>query len=559
MDTTSLKERSLKTLTRVKHVITLFFKSTINLFSKRDLVIIAFFTILGIGGVFAAGRVVLTQTDSQGAGYSAVTACDPNVTINKDITFDSTLSRYVISTISITDVNQSYISGCGNQIMELALPLNGGVTYASWTIPSSTFTNGVFTFGASNSSTGITYRAYTTLTPIDVEYSFASAAINTRASARAVTNGPVYDLLKDDGFTTAGQDASSSNITFALALSCGTLTVDTTQPGVSTALTALTAPLGYVKNNGTSIGVNGINSAAYLGYKGTVANINIVLPWISYVWKSDCTNPVPTFQGAIWDAQPAGVTSPIAWNFTENGHYYQYVNPTNVTWTAAYTAITGLTPSNTATAAELPSTTRSYSACSFKLFGLCGYFATVQTPGENTFLTQKVGMAGAWLGANDRTTRTSSKSFKWIDPVAPEYNKVFSTGTKCATQSSPSYAISTLYYSRVGCEGWQRPNAMSEIASPYSVNGKNYEFENWTNGEPNNYQPTGIMANSCGTGCGGEQVLQFVAGGTGLWNDYPENKDAQKLGYIVEFGDSTASGEARVGGGSKTGVISWRY
>jgi len=540
MNTTSLKERSLKTLTRVKHVITLFLENTINLFSKRDLVIIAFFTILGIGGVFAAGRVVLTQTDSQGAGYSAVTACDPNVTINKDITFDSTLSRYVISTISITDVNQSYISGCGNQIMELALPLNGGVTYASWTIPSSTFTNGVFTFGASNSSTGITYRAYTTLNPIDVEYSFASAAINTRASARAVTNGPVYDLLKDNGFTTAGQDASSSNITFALSLSCGTLTVDTTQPGVSDALDALTAPTGYVKNNGTSTGIDGVTSAALLGYRGTVVNINKVLPWISYAWKSDCTNPVPTFQGAIWDAQPAGVTSPIAWNFSENGHYYQYVNPTNVTWTAAYNAITGLTPSNTATAAELPSNTRSYSDCSFKLFGMCGYFATVQTPGENTFLTQKVGMAGAWLGANDRTTRTSSKSFKWIDPVAPEYNKVFSVGTT----SDGS--------------GWS-PTSGRSTAVSYTVNGITYRYENWNQSEPNNYQPTGIMANSCGTGCGGEQVLQFVAGGTGIWNDYPENKDAQKLGYIVEFGDSTASGEARVGGGSKTGLITWHY
>jgi hypothetical protein len=171
---------------------------------------------------------------------------------------------------------------------------------------------------------------------------------------------------------------------------------------------------------------------------------------------------------------------------------------------------------------------------------MCGYFATVQTPGENTFLTQKVGMAGAWLGANDRTTRTSSKSFKWIDPVAPEYNKVFSVGTT----SDGS--------------GWS-PTSGRSTAVSYTVNGITYRYENWDQSEPNNYQPTGIMANSCGTGCGGEQVLQFVAGGTGIWNDYPENKDAQKLGYIVEFGDSTASGEARVGGGSKTGVISWRY
>jgi hypothetical protein len=533
MDTTSLKEKSLKTLTRAMQVITFFLKNTLYLFSKRDFAIIAFFTILGIGGVFAAGRVVLTPTESQGAGYSAVTACDPNVTINKDITFDLTLSRYVISTISITDVNQSYISGCGNQIMELALPLNGGVTYASWTIPSSTFTNGVFTFGASDSSTGITYRAYTTLNPIDVEYSFASAAINTRASARAVTNGPVYDLLKDNGFTTVGQDASSNKITFALSLSCGTLTVDTTQPGVSAALTALTAPTGYVKNNGTSTGVNGVTTAATLGYRGYVADINIVLPWISYAWKSDCTTTTPTFQGAIWDAQPTGVSSPIAWNFSENGHYYQYVSTTK-SWADAYTEITGLTPSTTSTPSELPSTTRAQSACYYRIYDLCGYFATVQTAGENAFITSKVGLSGAWLGGNMRTTRLSSKTFKWIDPVAPEYNAVFSAGqTNDGT-------------------GWNPASLYSKAVS-YTVNGNTYRYENWNNGEPNNYS----HSNSCGSGCNGEQALQIVAGGNGYWNDYPEV--GANLGYIIEYGDSTAFGESLVGGGSKTGVITWHY
>ena len=150
-----------------------------GLFSKRDLIVIATFAVLGAGGAFAATLITISAPDSQGAGYSAVTRCDPDVIINKDITFDLTLNRYVISTISISDVDQRYGVGCGNLVMELALPMNGGVTYASWTIPSSTITNGVFTFGANN-STGITYRAYTTLNPIDVEYSFQNAAVAVR-------------------------------------------------------------------------------------------------------------------------------------------------------------------------------------------------------------------------------------------------------------------------------------------------------------------------------------------------------------------------------------------
>jgi hypothetical protein len=46
---------------------------TINLFTKRDLVIIAFFTLIGIAGVFAAGLVTISTPQAQGAGYVAAT------------------------------------------------------------------------------------------------------------------------------------------------------------------------------------------------------------------------------------------------------------------------------------------------------------------------------------------------------------------------------------------------------------------------------------------------------------------------------------------------------
>ena len=62
-------------------------KEIIELFSKRDLVIIIFFTILGLGGVFAATLITITAPDSQGAGYVAATSCDEAVTINKDVVF----------------------------------------------------------------------------------------------------------------------------------------------------------------------------------------------------------------------------------------------------------------------------------------------------------------------------------------------------------------------------------------------------------------------------------------------------------------------------------------
>ncbi|MCX6448916.1 MAG: hypothetical protein NTV41_00020 [Actinobacteria bacterium] len=512
--------------------------NTIELFSKRDLIVISTFAILGIGGAFAATLITVTAPDSQGAGYLAASGCDEEVTINKDVVFNATTKRFEVTTISISDVKQNYDSsgrnGCGNMVMELALPINGGVTYASWTIPSSTITTGSFAFGG---ATGITYNAYTALSPVDAEI-LASVAIRTYRATRAVNNGPVYDVLKENGFTTTGQSGSSLTITFALSLSCGVLTVDTTAPGVYDALTALTAPTGYVKNDATSTGANGATTAALLGFRGTVANINIVLPWISYNKSSGtaCTS-LPVFQGAIWDAQPTGVTTPIAYNFTENGHYYQFL-PTTKTWAAAYKDITGLDvpTSGNETATELLSTTRAQSACSFKLFGLCGYFATVQTGLENAFITSKVGTAGAWLGANDRVTRTGTKTFTWSDPVAPEYNKVFSVGT-----------------ARDG-SGWNA--STSTTAQSYTVNGTTYRYENWDNNEPNNSGPSG----SCGSGCSGEQVIQILAGSTnGYWNDLAEQGGSQNLGYIVEYGDSTASGESLLGGGSKTSAIVWHW
>ena len=135
--------------------------NTTELFSRRDLVIIIFFTILGLGGVFAATLVTVTAPDSQGAGYVAATACDADgVTIDKSVVFNTTTKRYTVTTISISGVDQRYdangINGCGGKTLELAIPVNGVTTYATWNIPPSTLTSNSFTIssGASCSRYG---------------------------------------------------------------------------------------------------------------------------------------------------------------------------------------------------------------------------------------------------------------------------------------------------------------------------------------------------------------------------------------------------------------------
>jgi hypothetical protein len=125
-------------------------KELINLLSKRDLVVIIFFTILGLGGVFAATLITITAPDSQGAGYVAATSCDEAVIIDKSVVLNTSTNRYEVATISVSGVDQRYdangINGCGGRVLELAIPVNGVVTYTSWSIPVSG-SSGTFTYG----------------------------------------------------------------------------------------------------------------------------------------------------------------------------------------------------------------------------------------------------------------------------------------------------------------------------------------------------------------------------------------------------------------------------
>jgi hypothetical protein len=121
------------------------------------------------------------------------------------------------------------------------------------------------------------------------------------------------------------------------------------------------------------------------------------------------------------------------------------------------------------------------SGADFRFNGMQGYFATVTSAAENAFVTSKVGTADAWLGGSDATTEGT---WKWIDLNAPESGQAFWTGGIVGTVSG---------------------------------------YANWGTNQPDNF----------GSGSG-EDALQIVAGGTGLWNDLPAAFNA--MGYVVEYG-----------------------
>ena len=148
--------------------------NTVELFSKRDLVVIIFFTILGLGGVFAATLITITTPDSQGAGYVRATACDESVNISASSVLNNADGQFYVQTISLSAISQNLTTGCGNKVMQIALKVNNQVRYASWNIPAvitdSTFylTNITSSLGSNYADTQLTQFKVTDLTDVAI-------------------------------------------------------------------------------------------------------------------------------------------------------------------------------------------------------------------------------------------------------------------------------------------------------------------------------------------------------------------------------------------------------
>jgi hypothetical protein len=141
----------------------------IAFFSKRNFLILAFFALFGTGGVVAATNISINSSSpvSLGAGYSLATSCDENVTIKALTAPDAATGQFYVATIALSDVDQTPVSGCGYRNAEVALKINGQVTYASWTIVPS-LTSDTFSFTGATVSISDKY-ANTLLTPFQAD------------------------------------------------------------------------------------------------------------------------------------------------------------------------------------------------------------------------------------------------------------------------------------------------------------------------------------------------------------------------------------------------------
>jgi hypothetical protein len=96
-------------------------------------------------------------------------------------------------------------------------------------------------------------------------------------------------------------------------------------------------------------------------------------------------------------------------------------------------------------------------------------------------------------------------------PHDPEYNKQFSD----QSSTMPSRLDQT------GNTNAGTGTSSTGQCLNYTVGSNTYCYANWNNAEPNNSG-------------GNENALQIVSGGSGNWNDLPENSST--MGYIVEYG-----------------------
>ena len=140
-----------------------------GLHKKPKFLIIALFILFGTGGVVAATSISINSGSaiSLGAGYTTATACDENVSLKANTALDASTGQLYVASIELSDISQNPTTGCGNKTMELALKINGQMTYASWDIPSS-FTDSTFNFSAATISIS-DYNAMTALTPFKAD------------------------------------------------------------------------------------------------------------------------------------------------------------------------------------------------------------------------------------------------------------------------------------------------------------------------------------------------------------------------------------------------------
>lgn len=239
----------------------------------------------------------------------------------------------------------------------------------------------------------------------------------------------------------------------------------------------------------------GINGEA----NGTRDNITWVYDQATGILKLTGAAPVSTYQTVLREVTYANVSETptmvdrtISFSigstlfFDGNGHYYEYVEANEISWTDAKAGAEAKTH-----------------------FGQQGYLATISSPEENQFITDKL-QGDGWIGASDAEENTK---WKWV--TGPESGQLFFTQNTDGTEEDGNIC---------GGEQGQAEEGF---------------YANWNAGGSGTMEP-----NDAG-GCTSENYAHIIgpnspfgANARGKWNDYAGTTTGQysSSGYVVEYG-----------------------
>ncbi len=246
----------------------------------------------------------------------------------------------------------------------------------------------------------------------------------------------------------------------------------------------ITSSSGLSKATGSGYANSGANAITERGstiaFEGSTSDVQAALDTLKLNLPTSRTS---SFSGSatvtISVSFVGGVTT--AYN-ANNGSFYRNFGSL-VTWQAA-----------------MDLTTAS-SNCGITFNGLCGYLATVTSETETAFIADKVTTAQSWIGGNDRAVEGT---WRWPDN-SPEAGAIF---FKDSANNSGTVNIN---FCLDGLQGY----------CPAAVTGNISRYNNWNDGEPNEFGSS-------------EDAMQILSGGSGRWNDLPANSST--LPYIIEFG-----------------------
>lgn len=338
-----------------------------------------------------------------------------------------------------------------------------GVSSTSWVTKDTTisaagtyrfvFVNGTYDASGGRAAGGQLYidnvRVYGSKVNDAVVTSISKLVTFSNTSEAPTTTVRTFTVTAVDSNGNSGSASSTLNVTsvndvpYITGIETATVNEDTsiTLSGISVsdadASATVVVSIASTHGNlslGTSSGltVTGSNTHA-LTLTGTVANLNTALATLRYQadahWFGDDPLTITVNDGQGSGDQPYRISQTGKFFNTANGHYYEFISASGVTWDAAKTAAEAKT-----------------------LYGLSGYLVTITSSAENALITSMAGGNG-WIGASDAT---SEGIWKWV--TGPESGTQFWTGdTSADTNSTSNYG--TAY---------------------------NSQYANWATGEPNN-------------------------------------------------------------------------